>query len=623
MITLNVNGTRRSVKASPDTPLLYVLRNELGVMTPKFGCGMAQCGACSVLLGDQEIRACITPISALQGKEITTVEGLPARWARQKKAAPADCGRRIAPRSGSLDRGAGAPVRHLPVRHDDQGHRTARSQSRADGRGYQGSADHFRPLSTSVPLRQLCSDPGWRKASGGADARRRIMSAMDSLSIHGAKLSRREVLQAGGALIVSFSLVPAANPAADPASTGRSSGSLDAARLGSWIEIRDDNSILLRTGKCDFGQSSIYTAYRQIVAEELGLPVEHITTVVAGDTDSTPDGGGTFGLLRGAQSLRKAAAYSREAMLELAARKFGVARESLSIRDGVISGGGQSATFGKLVADADLRLTIPVRGDLTSFFGLQVIGDPPLKPSSTYTIVGQSIKNPILRPKVSGESVWVGDVKLPGMLHGRVVHPATLGSTLVSAGKLNRPRFPTAKVVVIGNLVGVVAEDEWEAVRAAQAVAAGTKWSDWKGLPTHGKLAEHLSKKVNWDELPATKSPASKGEAAAGSKASTRHEASYFFPYMKHAPISPTVSLADVKADGSVVLHTHSQNPQFLRSGIATMMGKPLSDVVVRTYPGSGHYGRSNGGNAGSEDEAVLLSRAAGRPVRVQWDARR
>ena len=445
------------------------------------------------------------------------------------------------------------------------------------------------------------------------------MSAVDTLSIHGARLSRRDLLQASGALIVSFSLVPAATPAADPSSPARSTGSLDATKLGSWIEIRDDNSILLRTGKCDFGQSSIYTAYRQIVAEELGVPVEHITTVVTGDTDTTPDGGGTFGLLRGAQSLCKAAAYSREAMLELAARKFGVARESLSIREGVISGGGQSATFGKLVADADLRLTIPVRGDLTSFFGLQVIGDPPLKPSSAYTIVGQSIKNPILRPKVSGETVWVGDVKLPGMLHGRVVHPATLGSTLVSAGKLNRSRFPSAKVVVIGNLVGVVAEDEWEAVRAAQAVAAGTKWSDWKGLPTHGKLPEHLSRKVNWDELPATKSPASKGDAAAGSKASKRHEASYFFPYMKHAPISPTVSLADVKADGSVVLHTHSQNPQFLRSGIATMLGKPLSDVVVRTYPGSGHYGRSNGGNAGSEDEAVLLSRAVGRPVRVQW----
>ncbi len=89
MISLTVNGAKRSVRSSPDTPLLYVLRNELGVMTPKFGCGLAQCGACSVLLGDEEIRACITPIAAVEGKEVTTVDGLPARWARQKKLSAA------------------------------------------------------------------------------------------------------------------------------------------------------------------------------------------------------------------------------------------------------------------------------------------------------------------------------------------------------------------------------------------------------------------------------------------------------------------------------------------------------------------------------------------------------
>jgi isoquinoline 1-oxidoreductase subunit alpha len=110
--TIKVNGKDREVSASDDTPLLYVLRNELGVMTPKFGCGMAQCGACSVLLGDEEIRACVTPISALEGKEVTTVDGLPARWAKQKG-------------SRGVDRGAGAAMRDLPVRYDDQSHRTA------------------------------------------------------------------------------------------------------------------------------------------------------------------------------------------------------------------------------------------------------------------------------------------------------------------------------------------------------------------------------------------------------------------------------------------------------------------------------------------------------------------
>jgi len=82
---LKVNGTERTVNSSPDTPLLYVLRNELGVMTPKFGCGMAQCGACSVLLDGAEIRSCITPVSLAAGKEVTTVDGLPARWAQQRK----------------------------------------------------------------------------------------------------------------------------------------------------------------------------------------------------------------------------------------------------------------------------------------------------------------------------------------------------------------------------------------------------------------------------------------------------------------------------------------------------------------------------------------------------------
>ncbi|WP_129777307.1 (2Fe-2S)-binding protein [Peristeroidobacter soli] len=84
MSMLKVNGTEHDVRSSPDTPLLYVLRNELGIMTPKFGCGMAQCGACSVLLDGAEMRACITPVAAAEGKEVTTVEGLPARWAKQR-----------------------------------------------------------------------------------------------------------------------------------------------------------------------------------------------------------------------------------------------------------------------------------------------------------------------------------------------------------------------------------------------------------------------------------------------------------------------------------------------------------------------------------------------------------
>ena len=76
MITLNVNGTVRTIAADPDTPLLWVLREELELTGTKFGCGMAQCGACTVHVDGTPTRACVTPVSAVSGRRITTIEGL-------------------------------------------------------------------------------------------------------------------------------------------------------------------------------------------------------------------------------------------------------------------------------------------------------------------------------------------------------------------------------------------------------------------------------------------------------------------------------------------------------------------------------------------------------------------
>jgi CO/xanthine dehydrogenase Mo-binding subunit len=431
------------------------------------------------------------------------------------------------------------------------------------------------------------------------------------IDIHGARLSRRGFLAVGGALIVAAGVRPAAAQTAPAA--------LKTKAPESWIEIHADNTVLIRTGKSDFGQSSIYTAYRQIVAEELSMPLSAMTTVISGDTDRTPDGGGTFGLLRyAATNLRKVAAYTREAALTLAAEQLAVDRAQLSIADGVISGGGKSISYGDLVKGQDLKLTIPLTGDLMHPGGLFVSGEPPLKPRSQYTIVGQPVMNPSIRPKLMGEMLYAGDIKLPGMVHARSVLPPTLGSTLVAAGKLDTAQFPGAKLAVIGNLVAVVSETEWEAVQAAQQVAADTKWTEWKGLPGHDQLFDHLRTKVDWKAFPVRQGRANKGDAAkpAGPKSL---QASYGVPYHKHAPIGPMVTLADYRPDGSVTLHTASQNAQHLRRMIARMLGSSEDKVVVRTYPGPGHFGRSNGGSAGTEDEAVLLSRELGKPVRVQW----
>ncbi len=425
-------------------------------------------------------------------------------------------------------------------------------------------------------------------------------------------LTRRGFIAAGGVMAVSLAL-----PANKAAAT--STGSLDATASASWFEINADNTILYRTGKCDFGQSTIFTAYPQIVAEELCVPFEAIVGVVSGDTDRTPDGGGTFGLLRtNAMNLRKAAAYTREALIDMAAARLGVARAQLSVKDGVVSGGGKSVTYGDLVKGQKLALSIPIRGSATDFSGLVVDGNPPLKPTASYTVVGQPFKNPSVRGKVTGDAVWADDVTLPGMLHGRVVLPTTLGSRLVKAGKIDKAVSPNARLVVLGDFVGVVAPSSWEAIQASQHVAATTQWSDWKGLPGHEKLFDHLRKTADWSAIPVTDGSANTGDVAAAKPAKV-HSAAYHLPYHKHAPIGPSVAVADVANDGSCTIHTSTQNPQYLRAGIALMLGMGEDRVVVRSYPGSGHYGRSNGGNSGAEDQAALLSKAVGKPVRVQW----
>lgn len=83
-ISLKVNGAAKSADVSPDTPLLWVIRDTLGMTGTKFGCGMAQCGSCTVHVDGLATRACVTPVSAVSGKEITTIEGLGGNHPVQK-----------------------------------------------------------------------------------------------------------------------------------------------------------------------------------------------------------------------------------------------------------------------------------------------------------------------------------------------------------------------------------------------------------------------------------------------------------------------------------------------------------------------------------------------------------
>lgn len=86
-ITLTINGDERSIDADPDTPLLWVLRDELRLTGTKYGCGIAQCGACTVLLNGQTRRSCVTPIGSLEGRDVVTIEAVEGPEAEAVKTA--------------------------------------------------------------------------------------------------------------------------------------------------------------------------------------------------------------------------------------------------------------------------------------------------------------------------------------------------------------------------------------------------------------------------------------------------------------------------------------------------------------------------------------------------------
>jgi CO/xanthine dehydrogenase Mo-binding subunit len=265
------------------------------------------------------------------------------------------------------------------------------------------------------------------------------MSALEekTIDIFGATLTRRSFVKGAGGMVAGVTLAGAGlGGKAAKAAGSKAAGfyQLDPSRLASWIEINPDNTVTIRTGKADIGNGTAI-AYRQIVAEELNVPVEAITKMYMGSTDTSVDGG-TNGGVNSAANLRKVAAYVFQALLGMGSTKLGVPVANLSVTNGVISGGGQKVSYGDLVKNQQFNLTIPTTG--TQDGGtLTVTGNPPLKPLSQYSVIGKSYKSPFLADIVTSQAVWVGNVRLPGMLHARIVRPPTLGSTLISVGELD------------------------------------------------------------------------------------------------------------------------------------------------------------------------------------------
>jgi nicotinate dehydrogenase subunit B len=434
------------------------------------------------------------------------------------------------------------------------------------------------------------------------------------------KVSRREFVKDAGGLLIGFSLadsavLPGVLAAAAPETIAAPSPS----RLDSWLRIDKEGLVHVFTGKPEIGMG-VGTAYAQIVAEELDVPVDRVVLVM-GDTASTANQGGVGGstsIMLGSKPLRNAAANARYLLTELASRRLGVPADELEVIDGNVHVKGsakgdasKSISYAELAGAGDLNDALKVSGD---GFSLNVVGLGKPKDPSAYTIVGKPVPREDLPPKILGHFKYVTDVRVPGMLHGRVIRPSGVGATFVSVDETSAKAIPGyVKTIVKGNFVGVVAENEWAAIQAAKAVkvtwtAAKQAFPEQKDLYAYMRSAPPK----------ASKETLKRGDAkSALSNAAKKVEASYEFPFQSHATMGPGCAVADVHTDGITTVWSGGQKPHDLQKGFAELLRVPIDTVRVVWVEDAGSYGRPGFEDAAAD--AVLLSEAAGKPVRVQW----
>jgi nicotinate dehydrogenase subunit B len=372
-----------------------------------------------------------------------------------------------------------------------------------------------------------------------------------------------------------------------------------------FIKITADGAVTAFNGHVDLG-TGIRTALGQIVAEELDVSFARVV-VVLGDTSSVPNQGPTIAsetIQITAVPLRKAAAQARHFLLARAAERLELRLDELSIEDGLIRGHNRSLSYGELIGDEimDLELDEAVQ----------------VKAAHSYTIVGQSVPRIDIPAKATGEAVFVHDVRIPGMLHGRVVRPPYAGldagdfvgrSLLEVDGSSVRDIPGVVAVVRIGDFVGVVAEREENAVKAAAQLKL-----KWKSVPTLPDLDDvETALRAN----PSTpRKLIDRGDVeGALSRAAKPMPRTYSWPYQMHASIGPSCAVADCR-DNLVRVWSGTQNPHALRADLSLLLALPESDIEVVRMEAAGCYGRNCADDVSAD--AVLLSRAVGRPVRVQ-----
>ena len=411
-------------------------------------------------------------------------------------------------------------------------------------------------------------------------------------------MTRRGAL-AGGSLTLLFSLTARAQPVPPGTPPGMPGDLARNRELDSWIRISADGKVTLKTGKVELGQG-VLTAFGQICADELDVDLGRLG-IVSGDTRVCPREGptaGSFSMPEGGTAVRMASAEVRRILLDLAAARLGAPAERLTVSDGVVAdpSSGRTVAYGALVDDQTFRR--PATGEARP------------KPAAQHRYVGHASPRRDLPAKLTGEAIFVQDLKAPNLVHGRVVRQPSYGARLQSVDTAVVQRMPgVIKVVRDGDFLGVVARHEWSAIKARDALAGSAVWQESAELPPDPWA---------WLQAQPAQVRQIRSQARAdGAQPARTLEASYRRPYQMHGSIGPSCAVALFQGDGLTVW-SHTQGVYPDRDAIAEMLRMPKDKVRLIHTEGSGCYGH-NGADDAAADAALLARALPGRPVRLQW----
>jgi len=407
-------------------------------------------------------------------------------------------------------------------------------------------------------------------------------AAPDPVTVATPRAFKLELLQATGILLITSA--PGATPAPAPGQPGAGSEYVPSTP-DIFLSITVDGAIVAFSGHVDLG-TGVRTALGQLVAEELDVPLGRVD-VMLGHTELTPNQGPTIAsatIQVSSMPLRRAAAQAR--------------------------------AYLRAHADGS-EDPLPCHVLRGKHIELPLDPNAVLKAAAHHRLVGHSLPRVDIPAKATGGLSFVHDVRVPGMWHGRVVRPpyagrdagAFVGQCLRKVDEASIASIPAARTVVVGDFVAVVAEREEHAMLAARRLKVA--WREAPPLPDLTDLERALragatNRRVLLDEGEVERNKASAAQVL---------ERTYVWPFQMHASIGPSCAVADFRAD-RLIVWAGTQNPHLLRIDLGRLLDLHESRIEIVRMEVAGCYGRNCADDVAAD--AALLSRAMGRPVRVQ-----